>query len=121
MKLKQLESDISQLFASEAFEVETEFVTADNSRVDLAVHRHGGPLLAVEFEESYKWMRARVLYDSIKADREGFPQLAVVYPFEQRGLESGWIWDFIEDDLDLSTDIVRPDDVSSLKENFVDD
>ncbi len=118
MKIKKLERKISELFRDPEFETRKEFTTGDNSRVDLAVLRNGDPLLAVEFEESYKWMRSRVLYDAVKADREGFSDLAVVYPFKQRGLKNCWIFDFMDSDLDVRTKIVHPDDVPDLRQIF---
>ncbi|KXB03570.1 hypothetical protein AKJ45_01260 [candidate division MSBL1 archaeon SCGC-AAA261F19] len=118
MKIKKLEGKISELFSDSKFKIEKEFITKDNSRIDLAVLRNRNPYLAVEFEESYKWMRSRVLYDAVKADRGGFPNLAVVYPFEQRGLKNCWIFDFIRSDLDVRTKIIRPNNVSNLKRIF---
>ena len=118
MKIKKLEKEIAEVFSETKFETEIEFTTGDNSRVDLAILKDGNPLLAVEFEGSYKWMRSRVLYDAVKADREGFPYVAVVYPFKQRGLKNCWIFDFIESDLTVRAKIVHPDDVSDLKEIF---
>lgn len=118
MKIENLESEISELFSSSEFETCVEFTTDDNSRVDMAVLGGGDPFLAVEFEESYKWMRSRVLYDAVKADREGFSHLAVVYPFEQRGLKNCWIFDFIADELEVNTKIVHPDDVPDLRKIF---
>ncbi|KXA89493.1 hypothetical protein AKJ62_03045 [candidate division MSBL1 archaeon SCGC-AAA259D14] len=108
------------MFPDPEFETRNEFTTEDNSRVDLAVLRNGDPFLAVEFEGSYKWMRSRVLYDAVKADREGFKNLAVVYPFKQRGLKNCWIFDFIEGDLDVAVKIVHPDDVPDLRGIFDD-
>ncbi len=118
MKIKKLERKISELCSDTEFETEKEFTTGDNSRVDLAVLRDGNPFLAVEFEGSYKWMRSRILYDAVKADREGFPNLAVVYPFKQRGLKNCWIFDFIESDLGVQAKIVHPEDVSDFREIF---
>lgn len=118
MKIKKLENEISEIFPDPEFETRKEFTTGDNSRVDLAVLHNGDPLLAVEFEGSYKWMRSRVLYDAVKADREGFKNLAVVYPFKQRGLKNCWIFDFIEGDLDVTVKIVHPDDVPDLRGIF---
>lgn len=118
MKIKKLEGKISEIFQSSEFETKKEFTTDDNSRVDLAVLRKSKPLIAVEFEGSYKWMRSRVLYDAIKADREGFPHLAVVYPFKQRGLKNCWIFDFIETDLNVRAKIIHPDDVPDLRQIF---
>ena len=121
MKIKKLEKEIDEVFSDPEFETEVEFTTGDNSRVDLAVLKDGDPHLAVEFEGSYKWMRSRVLYDAVKADREGFPYLAVVYPFKQRGLKNCWIFDFIGSELDVAAKIVHPDDVDKLKRTFRED
>lgn len=114
MKVRQLEDRFAELFAPSAFDVETEYTTDDGTRVDLAVHRAGEPLLAVEFEQSYKWMRSRILYDAVKADREGFPHLAIVYQFDHSGLNSGWVWSFIGSDLDVAVMLVHPDEVDKL-------
>ncbi|KXB06546.1 hypothetical protein AKJ51_03545 [candidate division MSBL1 archaeon SCGC-AAA382A20] len=109
---------MSELFTHSKFETEKEFTTSDNSRVDLAILKNENPFMAVEFEGSYKWMRSRVLYDAIKADREGFPSLAVVYPFKQRGLKNCWIFDFIENELDAEVKIIHPDEVPDLRQIF---
>lgn len=118
MKVKKLTSKIKDFFSSE-FRIEEEFTTDDNARIDLAVFHSSKPLLAVEFEESYKWMRSRVLYDAIKADREGFENLAVVYPFKQRGLKNCWIFDFIEEDLEINTKIIHPNDILNYAKKLV--
>ncbi|KXB05740.1 hypothetical protein AKJ49_00190 [candidate division MSBL1 archaeon SCGC-AAA382A03] len=118
MKIKKLEKEISEIFTGLESEIKTEFTTDDNSRIDLAILQDGNPFLAVEFEGSYKWMRSRVLYDAVKADREGFPYLAVVYPFKQRGLKNCWIFDFIGADLNVHVKIIHPDDISDLRRIF---
>ncbi|KXB00915.1 hypothetical protein AKJ41_03560 [candidate division MSBL1 archaeon SCGC-AAA259O05] len=89
--------------------MEEEFTTDDNARIDLAVFHSSKPLLAIEFEESYKWMRSRILYDAVKADRSGFKKLAILYPFQQRGLLNCWIFNFIENELEVKVDVVKPE------------
>lgn len=118
MKLVELEEEIRDLFIEDGFTIEKEFVTTTGARVDLAVLQNNHPVLAIEFEESYKWMRARSLYDAVKADREGFPNLAIVYAFEQRGLKNCWIFDYIKEDLDLDARIIHPDSIGDLKDIY---
>nr|WP_240920768.1 hypothetical protein [Thermococcus sp. CX2] len=69
-----------------------EYRTPDGSRIDLAVLDGERKLVAIEMENSFKWIRQRVLYNAVKAFRAGFPELWVVYPFKTPPL--GWVEDY---------------------------
>ncbi len=77
------------------FKAVKEFSTVDNARIDLAILRGEEKILAIEFENSYKWIKQRILYNAIKAHRAGFKHLWVVYPFRNKPLRNGWANDHL--------------------------
>nr|WP_206204583.1 hypothetical protein [Thermococcus sp. 21S7] len=85
-----------------------EYRTGDGTRIDVAVLKDGEKLLAIELENSYKWIRQRIVYNIVKASRAGFPELWIVYPFQAPSL--GWIEEYAEE-LDVSISILKPEEL----------
>ncbi len=85
----------------------SEYRTADGTRIDLVIMDGREKLLAIEFENSYKWIRQRLLYNIIKASRAGFSQLWIVYPFQIPHL--GWIEEYAKD-LGVEIKILKPEE-----------
>ncbi|WP_232473363.1 hypothetical protein [Thermococcus thioreducens] len=87
--MKALTREATEIARESGLIAVPEYRTADGTRIDLAILSDGKKLLAVEFENSYKWIRQRLLYNIVKASRAGFSELWVVYPFQVPSL--GWI------------------------------
>ncbi|USS41233.1 hypothetical protein NF865_03285 [Thermococcus aggregans] len=100
------------------FKAVKEFSTRDNTRVDLALLREDERILAVEFENSYKWIKQRILYNAIKVHRDGFSRLWVVYPFNNEPLQNSWVESFIEE-LGVEVEVVHPKEVEEKVRNFL--
>ncbi|MDO8123551.1 MAG: hypothetical protein Q6364_04145, partial [Candidatus Hermodarchaeota archaeon] len=81
MRVKALVAGLKELVEELGIEGWHEFRTPDRTRIDFAVTQSSNRLLAVEFERSRKWLFARVLYNSVKAQRAEFPAILFVYPF----------------------------------------
>ena len=77
-------------------------------------------VLAVEFEDSYKWIKQRTLYNALKAKRSGFEDILFVYPFQKKSIENSWVVDYIEDDLDVNMKVVKPDELVDYVEYYLD-
>jgi len=92
------------------FKAVKEFSTRDGARMDLAILKENEKILAIEFENSYKWIKQRVLYNAIKAHRDGFNRLWVVYPFNNKLLRNSWVGGFIEE-LGVEIEVVHPKEV----------
>ncbi|WP_048148185.1 hypothetical protein [Palaeococcus ferrophilus] len=108
IRVKGLTKELMILAERKGFEAVPEYRTRDGTRVDVALLMAGRPLLAVEFENSYKWIKQRVLYNAVKAHRAGFRELWVVYPFKNLSL-GGWLDEFISGELGLMVRTLRPE------------
>ena len=89
IRVKALTKEAAEIAGEMGLTAVPEYRTADGTRIDLAILNDGRKLLAIEFENSYKWIRQRLLYNIVKASRAGFSELWVVYPFQLPSL--GWI------------------------------
>jgi len=99
-----------------------ELHTADGTRIDLAIFgEKGKKVVAVEFENSYKWIKQRTLYNAIKAHREGFKHLIIVYPFKSDPLKNSWVMNFIENELGMRVSLVKPEELLNFLEKNIED
>lgn len=97
-----------------------EFYTEDRARIDLVIlGKDEEKILAIEFENSYKWIRQRVLYNALKAHRAGFKRLILIYPFKSDPLKNSWVRDFIESELKMEVSLVKPEKVVELIEGYL--
>lgn len=108
VKVKELKAEISKIVNSKGLKVEDEYLTGDGTRVDLAIVDDKEKVLAVEFEKTYKWIHQRVLYNSVKAQREGFRKILFVYPFNKASIEKSWVIKFITENLNMVLEISSP-------------
>ncbi|GAB6100891.1 hypothetical protein JCM16138_01140 [Thermococcus atlanticus] len=108
IKVKTLTREIISLTQELGLRAVPEYRTEDGGRIDLAILRGDEKLLAIELENSFKWIRQRVLYNAVKAHRAGFPELWVVYPFKMPRL--GWVASFIEEELEMKLLILQPEE-----------
>ena len=106
MKLKALIKEITS--SLETFQVKPEYRTLDGTRIDLAVLKNEDKLVSIEFEKTYKWIDRRVLYNAIKAYRQGFPNLVIIYPFDKGVIERSWVMNYIKE-IGVNTLIIKPD------------
>ncbi|USH00841.1 hypothetical protein K1720_02115 [Thermococcus argininiproducens] len=95
-----------------------ELSTKDGARIDLAILRGDEKILAIEFENSYKWIKQRILYNAIKAHRDGFKHLWVVYPFRGRPLRNSWVTEYITE-LGVKVEVVHPKEVEDELRTFL--
>ncbi|MBD3312544.1 hypothetical protein GF352_03785 [archaeon] len=98
----------------EPLEAVEEYRTPDGTRIDLAVPEKG---LAIEFENSYKWINRRVLYNAVKAKRGGFKNLVMIYPFNDKSIKRSWVNSFIEE-LGVNLVVMKPDKIKDIKRNL---
>lgn len=110
IRIKGLTKELVILAEKKGLGAVPEYQTGDGTRVDVALLMDGRPLLAVEFENSYKWIKQRVLYNAVKAHRAGFRELWVVYPFKNLFL-GGWLDEFISGELGLMVRTLHPDEL----------
>ncbi len=98
-----------------------EYYTEDGTRIDLAVlMENEEEVLAIEFEDSYKWIKQRSLYNALKAYRSGFEDLVFVYPFNKKSIENSWIIDYIDEDLEMNIEVVKPDKLVDTVGDYLD-
>ncbi len=83
MKIIEIIGELKNICSKHECEAFAEFRTPTRSRIDLAIIKDKKPVLAIEFENSYKWIAQRVLYNSIKASRSGFQTVLFIYPFKK--------------------------------------
>ena len=100
------------------FSAVKELSTIDGARIDLAILKENEKILAIEFENSYKWIKQRVLYNAIKAHRDGFNRLWIVYPFNNKPLKNSWVGSFIEE-LGVKVEVVHPKEVKEKVRDFL--
>lgn len=111
MRVKALVAGLKELVEDLGIEGWHEFRTSDRTRIDFAVTQGSNRLLAVEFERSRKWLFARVLYNSVKAQRAEFPAILFVYPFyDLPRAGRSWVPDYVEDILGLRLALCHPRD-----------
>ena len=107
MKLKALTNEMLSLLPGSV----KEYRTPDGTRIDIALPEKG---IAIEFENSYKWINRRVLYNAIKALRSGFKELVIIYPFKQDVILNSWVAKYIEE-TGLKLRVIGPREI----ENFI--
>ncbi|WP_238981961.1 hypothetical protein [Thermococcus sp. 2319x1] len=90
----------------------------DNARIDLAILRGEEKILAIEFENSYKWIKQRILYNAIKAHRAGFKHLWVVYPFKSKPLKNSWVKGYLKE-LGVEVEVVSPENIGDMAKEFL--
>nr|WP_055281394.1 hypothetical protein [Thermococcus sp. EP1] len=100
------------------FKAVKELFTRDGARIDLAILKENEKILAIEFENSYKWIKQRVLYNAIKAHRDGFNRLWIVYPFNNKPLKNSWVGSFIEE-LGVEIEVVHPKEIGKKLKEFL--
>jgi hypothetical protein len=111
MRIKALIAGLSELVTELEVEGWHEFRTPDQTRIDFAITRGAQRLLAVEFEQSRKWLFARVLYNAVKAQRAEFPAILFVYPFyDLPRAGRSWVPNYVEDILGLRLALCHPRD-----------
>ena len=82
MKLKLIRQELLNNYPNTVFE----FRNKDGARIDAVIND-----LAIEFENSYKWINQRILYNLVKAHRSGFNKLLIVYPFNSKTVKNSWV------------------------------
>lgn len=111
MRIKGLVAGLTELVAELGVEGWREFRTPDRTRIDYAITKGSQRLLAVEFEQSRKWLFARVLYNAVKAQRAEFPAILFVYPFyDLPRAGRSWVPNYVEDTLGLRLALCHPRD-----------
>ncbi len=111
MRVKALVAGLTELVEELGVEGWHEFRTPDRTRIDFAITKRSQRLLAVEFERSRKWLFARVLYNSVKAQRAEFPAILFVYPFyDLPRAGRSWVPNYVEDKLELRLALCHPRD-----------
>ncbi|NJE26272.1 hypothetical protein E3E22_06490 [Thermococcus sp. MV5] len=100
------------------FKAVKELSTRDGARIDLAILKENEKILAIEFENSYKWIKQRVLYNTIKAHRDGFNRLWIVYPFNNKPLKNSWVGSFIEE-LGVEIEVIHPKEIGKKLKEFL--
>ncbi len=106
MKLKALTNELLSSLPNSV----KEYRTPDGMRIDIAVPDKG---LAIELENSYKWINQRVLYNAIKAKRAGFKDLVIIYPFKANTIWNSWIIKYVEE-LGIKLTVLKPSEVKEL-------
>lgn len=112
MKVKGLIKEISEAAEGAGFRARAEYPTDDKTRIDVAILNDEEPVLAVEFEKTYKWIRGRILYNGIKAHRAGFSHLLLIFPFQIKNIPNSWVFGFLEE-LGMEIELIHPDDCIS--------
>jgi hypothetical protein len=111
MRVKALIAGLTEIVTELGIEGWAEFRTPDRTRIDYAITKGSQRLLAVEFERSRKWLFARVLYNSVKAQRAEFPAILFVYPFyDLPRAGRSWVPNYVEDTLGLRLALCHPRD-----------
>jgi hypothetical protein len=111
MRVKALVAGLVEVVGELGVEGWSEFRTPDRTRIDYAITKGSQRLLAVEFERSRKWLFARVLYNSVKAQRAEFPAILFVYPFyDLPRAGRSWVPNYVEDTLGLRLALCHPRD-----------
>jgi len=83
----------------------------------LVIFNEDEKVLAIEFENSYKWIKQRILYNAVKAKRAGFNRLVIVYHFNDDPLSKSWVEGYVKEELGVELVLVKPDGfLSALKE-----
>ena len=119
IKIKSLLKEAEELCALHGFRAIREFRTEDGSRIDLVIFKGDEKVLAIEFENSYKWIKQRILYNAVKAKRAGFNRLVIVYPFNNDPLSKSWVEEYVKEELRVELVLVKPDGfLSTLKESL---
>ncbi|WP_367884691.1 hypothetical protein [Thermococcus sp. JCM 11816] len=75
IKVKTLTRQIVELSEKLGLQAVPEYRTPDGTRIDVAILNGDEKILAIELEASFKWFPQRLLYDVVKAQRAGFPEL----------------------------------------------
>jgi len=119
MKIKQITSEIVDLANAHDLAAVIEYKTKDSTQIDIAIKDGATNLVAIEFEGSYKWITHRLLYNAIKAKREGFSNIVFVYPFNQKTFHNSWVKRFITDELKMNMKIVHPDECLRVIEGLI--
>jgi hypothetical protein len=96
-----------ELSSEFGFQAVPEYRTPDGTRIDIAILNEEKKILAIELEASFKWFPQRLLYDVVKAQRAGFPELWVVSNFSPN---TGWVLGYAEG-LGLELGILKEEEV----------
>jgi hypothetical protein len=107
IKVKTLTRQIVELSSEFGFQAVPEYRTPDGTRIDIAILHGEKKILAIELEASFKWFPQRLLYDVVKAQRAGFPELWVVSNFSSK---PGWVLGYAKE-LGLELSILKEEDV----------
>ncbi len=119
IRIKYLLKEAEELCDLHGFRAIREFRTEDGSRIDLIIFKGDEKVLAIEFENSYKWIKQRILYNAVKAKRAGFNRLVIVYPFNNDPLSRSWVEEYVKEELRVELVLVKPDGfLSVLKESL---
>ncbi|MBO8174042.1 MAG: hypothetical protein H0Z18_02155 [Thermococcus sp.] len=117
--MKYLLKEAEEFCDLHGFRAVREFRTEDGSRIDLVIFNGDEKVLAIEFENSYKWIKQRILYNAVKAKRAGFNRLVIVYPFNNDPLSKSWVEEYVKEELRVELVLVKPDCfLSALKESL---
>ena len=122
IKVKKLSNEVKDLCIARNMEGKIEYYTGDGTRIDLGILMNDGEekVLAIEFEDSYKWIKQRTLYNALKAKRSGFEDILFVYPFNNKSIENSWIVDYIENELEMNMRVSKPDQLLEYVEHYLD-
>ena len=106
MKLKALTQELLSMLPGSI----KEYRTSDGTRIDVALPDRG---LAIELENSYKWINRRILYNAVKAKRGGFKDLVIVYPFNPKSIHRSWVSKYVEE-LGVNLQVIKPSEVQEF-------
>lgn len=110
IKVKTLTHQIAELSEKLGLQAVPEYRTPDCTRIDIAILKEAEKLLAIELEASFKWFPQRLLYDVVKAQRAGFPELWVVTSMPQK---PGWIEGYAEE-IGIKLKLIKEKEVLQL-------
>jgi len=106
VKLKALTNELLKLLPNSV----KEYRTPDGTRIDVAVPEQG---LAIELENTYKWINRRVLYNAVKAQRAGFKDLVIIYPFKADTIWKSWVINYVKE-LGVSLRVIKPSEIEKF-------
>ncbi|AMQ19544.1 hypothetical protein A0127_07310 [Thermococcus peptonophilus] len=110
IKVKTLTKQIIELSEELGLQAVSEYRTSDGTRIDIAILNGEEKILAIELEASFKWFPQRLLYDVVKAQRAGFPELWVVTSMPQK---PGWIEGYAEE-IGIKLKLIKENEVLQL-------
>ena len=95
IKVKALLREVEELCTLHGFRAVRELPTADGSRIDLVIFNGDEKVLAIEFENSFKWIRIVRVYPFNN-------------PFNNDPLSKSWVEGCVKEELGVELVLVKP-------------